>query len=339
MDTHAWIQALPKTELHLHIEGTLEPGLMLELAEKNGIKLPYDGVSEIKKAYDFTNLQSFLDLYYHGAQVLVTEDDFYRLAMAYFKKAHEDGVVHVEVFFDPQTHTDRGIPFETVMAGLIRARDEAKNQYHLSAYLILCFLRHLSEEEAFITLEQALPFQKEIIGVGLDSSEIGNPPEKFKRVFEKARALGFRAVAHAGEEASSEYIWQAIHELQVERIDHGVQAVNDPRLLEHLKKSLLPLTVCPLSNTKLCVFETMRDHTLPTLMAHGLRVTINSDDPSYFGGYINDNYRAIAQAFDLSHHELAELAKNSFYSSFLPDAEIQQRVKQIDDLLQQQSTT
>ncbi len=301
------IRALPKAELHVHIEGTFEPELMFEIAQRNHIQIPYQSVEEIKQAYNFHNLQSFLDIYYAGANVLVHEQDFYDLAWAYFKKCAEDKVVHSEMFFDPQTHTERGVEFATVLNGLKRACTDAKDKLGISSQLIMCFLRHLSEEDAFKTLEQALPFKDDIIAVGLDSSEVGHPPSKFERVFAKAREAGFLIVAHAGEEGPPEYVWEALDLLQVNRIDHGVRSDEDPALLQRLIDEKMPLTVCPLSNLKLCVVEDMAEHNIHRLLKQGVHVTINSDDPSYFGGYMNDNFLAVHTALNLSNDELKQL--------------------------------
>ena len=326
------IQALPKAELHVHIEGTFEPELMFAIAQRNHIDIPYKSVDEVKQAYNFHNLQSFLDIYYAGANVLVVEQDFYDLAMAYFEKCAADKVVHTEMFFDPQTHTDRGIAFAVVINGLQRACDEAKAKFGITSHLIMCFLRHLSEEAAFKTLEQALPFKDQIIAVGLDSSEVGHPPAKFERVFAKAREEGFLVVAHAGEEGPAEYIWEALDLLKVNRVDHGVRSEEDPKLMQRLIAEKMPLTVCPLSNLKLCVVDDMAKHNIRRLLQQGVHVTVNSDDPSYFGGYMNDNFIAIAEALDLSNNELKQLAKNSFEASFISDAEKQKWFQQIDAL-------
>jgi len=326
------IQALPKAELHVHIEGTFEPELMFAIAQRNHIDIPYKSVDEVKQAYNFHNLQSFLDIYYAGANVLVVEQDFYDLAMAYFEKCAADKVVHTEMFFDPQTHIDRGIAFAVVINGLQRACDEAKAKFGITSHLIMCFLRHLSEEAAFKTLEQALPFKDQIIAVGLDSSEVGHPPAKFERVFAKAREEGFLVVAHAGEEGPAEYIWEALDLLKVNRVDHGVRSEEDPKLMQRLIAEKMPLTVCPLSNLKLCVVDDMAKHNIRRLLQQGVHVTVNSDDPSYFGGYMNDNFIAIAEALDLSNNELKQLAKNSFEASFISDAEKQKWFQQIDAL-------
>ena len=315
------IRALPKAELHVHIEGTFEPELMFSIAQRNQIDIPYKSVEEVMQAYNFHNLQSFLDIYYAGANVLIHEQDFYDLAWAYFEKCAEDNVVHTEMFFDPQTHTDRGIAFEVVLNGLKRACDDAKEKLGITSHLIMCFLRHLSEEAAFKTLEQAIPFKDQIIGVGLDSSEVGHPPSKFERVFAKAREEGFLIVAHAGEEGPAEYVWEALDLLKVNRIDHGVRSEEDPKLMARLIAEKMPLTVCPLSNLKLCVVDDMADHNIRRLLQQGVHVTVNSDDPSYFGGYMNDNFIAIAESLDLTADELKTLAINSFEASFISDEE------------------
>jgi adenosine deaminase len=313
------LRTMPKTELHLHIEGSLEPELIFELAQRNGVKLAYPSVEALRKAYAFTDLQSFLDIYYAGASVLLKEEDFFDMAMAYFRRAKADNVVHAELFFDPQTHTERGVSFETVIKGLTRASETAKRELGVSSLLIMCFLRHLSEEAAFETLEQALPWRTHFVGVGLDSGERGNPPEKFARVYARCRELGLRLVAHAGEEGPAEYIWNALDVLKVERIDHGVRCVEDPKLVQRLAAEQVPLTVCPLSNVKLCVFGTLAQHNLATLLASGLCVTINSDDPAYFGGYINQNF---LETFDslpvLGAKDAYQLALNSIDASFAP---------------------
>ncbi|MEB3863990.1 MULTISPECIES: adenosine deaminase [Acinetobacter] len=326
------IRALPKAELHVHIEGTFEPELMFAIAQRNQIQIPYKSVEEVKQAYNFHNLQSFLDIYYAGANVLVHEQDFYDLAWAYFEKCAEDRVVHTEMFFDPQTHTDRGVAFSTVINGLKRACADAKAKFGISSQLIMCFLRHLSEEAAFETLEQALPFKQDIIAVGLDSSEVGHPPAKFERVFAKAREEGFLIVAHAGEEGPPEYVWEALDLLKVNRIDHGVRSEEDEQLMTRLINEKMPLTVCPLSNLKLCVVNDMKDHNIRRLLQKDVHVTVNSDDPSYFGGYMNDNFFAIQQALDLSNDELKQLAVNSFEASFISDEEKQKWVAEIQKI-------
>jgi adenosine deaminase len=316
-----FIQSLPKAELHLHIEGTLEPELMLALAERNGISLPYESVEALRAAYDFGNLQNFLDLYYQGMSVLQGEQDFYDLTWAYLERAAAQNVRHAEIFFDPQGHTERGIAFATVIEGIHRALADAEAKLGLTSRLILCFLRHLDEDSALATLEEALPYKDRIAGVGLDSSELGHPPEKFERAFARSRAEGFRAVAHAGEEGPADYVRGALDALQVERIDHGVRCLDDPALVERLAAARVPLTVCPLSNLRLCVVEDMAAHPLRRMMDLGLFVTVNSDDPAYFGGYVNENYAAVQDGLGLSRADLAALARNSFEASFLePEA-------------------
>lgn len=324
------IRTLPKAELHVHIEGTFEPDLMFEIAQRNQIEIPYKTVDEVKQAYNFHNLQSFLDIYYAGAKVLVHEQDFYDLAWAYFKKCKEDNVVHTEMMFDPQTHTARGVAFETVLNGLVKACDDAKQQFGITSHLIMCFLRHLTEQEAFDTLEQALPYKNKIMAIGLDSSEVGHPPSKFERVFAQARQAGFLIVAHAGEEGPAEYIWEALDLLKVNRIDHGVRSEEDQVLMQRLIKERMPLTVCPLSNLKLCVVDNMKQHNIKRLLAEGLCVTVNSDDPSYFGGYMNDNFVVIQAALDLKNEELKQLAINSFEASFISEAEKEYWINQIN---------
>ncbi|MFI9458281.1 adenosine deaminase [Acinetobacter sp. NPDC052428] len=327
------IRALPKAELHVHIEGTFEPELMFAIAQRNKIAIPYKSVEEVKQAYNFHNLQSFLDIYYAGAAVLIHEQDFYDLAWAYFEKCAEDRVVHTEMFFDPQTHTDRGVAFSTVINGLQKACDDAKAKLGISSHLIMCFLRHLSEEAAFATLEQALPYKDQIIAVGLDSSEVGHPPSKFERVFAKAREEGFLVVAHAGEEGPAAYVWEALDLLKVNRIDHGVRSEEDSELMQRLIAEKMPLTVCPLSNLKLCVVDDMQQHNIHRLLQQGVHVTVNSDDPSYFGGYMNDNFIAIAEALDLSNEEIKQLAINSFEASFITEADKEQWINQIRALV------
>ncbi len=325
-----FIKKIPKAELHIHIEGTLEPEMMFMMAGKNGIKLPYRSVEEVKKAYQFENLQSFLDLYYAGAQVLKNEGDFYDLTISYLKRVYQDNVRHTEIFFDPQTHTRRGISFETVLNGIYGALVDGRKEFNISSYLIMCFLRDLSSEDAMSTLEQALPFKDKIIGVGLDSGELGNPPGKFTQVFNKARQAGFLPVAHAGEEGPAEYIREALDKLKVLRIDHGVRCVEDPELVQELAKEEIPLTVCPISNVKLCVFPSMEKHNVRYLMDQGLFVTINSDDPAYVGGYVGDNYLAVQSTFNLNKKEIYRLAKNSFQASFLPETEKRKYIAELD---------
>lgn len=307
-----WLKTTPKAELHLHIEGSLEPELMFKLAQRNGIKLPWNNIEGLRKAYNFSNLQEFLDLYYQGANVLKTEQDFYDLTWAYLQKCKEQCVTHVEPFFDPQTHTDRGVPFEVVITGISKALQDAKSQLGISSGLILCFLRHLSEEAALKTLADALPYQDHFIAVGLDSSEVGFPPSKFQRVFEKARNAGLLAVAHAGEEGPPEYIWEALDLLKVKRIDHGVRAIEDERLMQRLIDEQIPLTVCPLSNIKLCVFDEMKQHVILDMLDRGVKVTVNSDDPAYFGGYMNENFQAMFDHLGMTQQQAEQLIQNSF---------------------------
>jgi adenosine deaminase len=326
-----FVRDVPKAELHLHIEGTLEPELMFELAGRNGISVPYPDVDAVRRAYVFDDLQSFLDIYYAGCAVLVTEQDFYDLTAAYLWRAAGQGVRHAEIFFDPQTHIERGISFETVVTGIHRALADSSSR--ISSRLILCFLRHLSAEAAMETLEQAGPFVSWITAVGLDSSEVGNPPSKFTAVFGQAREMGLSAVAHAGEEGPPGYIWEALDLLGVTRIDHGVRCLEDERLVERLAVEQVPLTVCPLSNVKLRVFPSVREHNLPSLLDRELLVTVNSDDPAYFGGYLADNLTAVAEAFDLGVAQIAQLARNSFIASFLDDTAKQQHLAAIDAAL------
>jgi adenine deaminase len=323
MNASELARAIPKAELHIHIEGSLEPELIFALAQRNGVSLPYASVDALREAYAFTDLQSFLDIYYAGASVLLQEADFYDMAWAYFERAKADNVVHAELFFDPQTHTARGVPMATVIEGLSRACDDAREKLGITASLILCFLRHLSEEDAFATLEAALPFRPHFIGVGLDSSELGHPPEKFERVFARCRDLGLKLVAHAGEEGPPEYMWQAIDLLKVQRIDHGVACLQDPLLVAELAHTRLPLTVCPLSNLKLCVVNDLRDHPLKKMLDAGLCVTVNSDDPAYFGGYMNANFVQTVEALNLTRDDVVTLARNSFEAAF---ADAEQRV-------------
>ncbi|MEW6478014.1 MAG: adenosine deaminase [Pseudomonadota bacterium] len=312
-------RAIPKAELHIHIEGSLEPELIFALAQRNGVQLAYPGVEALRAAYAFTDLQSFLDIYYAGASVLLTEQDFHDMAWAYFQRAKADNVIHAELFFDPQTHTARGVDTGVVIRGLASARERAQSELGISSALILCFLRHLSEGDAFATLEAALPYREHFIGVGLDSSEVGHPPEKFERVFARCRELGLHVVAHAGEEGPPEYMWQAIDLLKVQRIDHGVAALQDPLLMAELAHTRLPLTVCPLSNLKLCVVDDLRDHPLKKMLDAGLCVTINSDDPAYFGGYMNENWAQTVQALQMDRDDVVAIARNSFEASFISD--------------------
>lgn len=329
-----FIERIPKAELHLHIEGTFEAELMFEMAKRNNIKIPYQTIEDLKQAYNFNNLQEFLDLYYAGANVLITEQDFYDLTWAYLTKIHEQNLVHTEIFFDPQTHTDRGIEFNVVIKGIYRALEDGKEKLGISFKLILSFLRHLDEISAFKTLEQALPYKNWIDGVGLDSSEKGNPPSKFERVFEKARTEGFLTVAHAGEEGPAEYVWEALNLLKVSRIDHGNRSLDDDKLIAHLAKINMPLTLCPLSNLELKVVKDLKDYPLLKMMDKGLLVTINSDDPAYFGGYMNENYKGIATALNLTKKQITELAKNSFKASWLSNEEKEKIILQLDEYFQ-----
>ena len=313
------IKRLPKAELHLHIEGSLEPELMFRLSKKNNITIPYASVEEVRAAYNFTNLQSFLDIYYAGAKVLITQDDFYDLTWDYVLKCVENNIVHTEIFFDPQTHTERGIDFATVINGIKQALDDAKKQYGITSCIIMCFLRHLPQEEAFATFEQALAFKDDIVGVGLDSSELDNPPSKFTDVFKAAKEQGFKLVAHAGEEADYSYIYEALDLLNIERIDHGVQSINSPELMQRLKDEQVPLTVCPNSNIELKVFDSYDKHNIKELLDYGLNVSVNSDDPAYFKGYMNQNFINLYENIKLSEADVIELVKNSFRSAFISD--------------------
>ncbi|MGV3000807.1 adenosine deaminase [Vibrio sp. E150_018] len=325
----AFIQGLPKVELHLHIEGSLEPDLMFELARRNNIEIPFKSPEEVQAAYQFEDLQSFLDIYYQGTNVLINEQDFFDLTWAYLLRCKKDNVIHTEIFFDPQTHTARGIAFETVISGIDKAMQKGRVELGISSQVIMCFLRHLDQNSAFETLKQALPFKDKIIGVGLDSSEQGHPPEKFKEVFEAAIEYGFLTVAHAGEEGPAANIHNAMKLLGVSRIDHGVRCVEDSELVKQLIEDRTPLTVCPLSNTKLKVFEDMSDHNIVDLLRQGLCVTINSDDPAYFGGYMTDNFMAVAEALPLSLEELQAFSLNAIEASFISDEEKKRLVDQV----------
>ena len=329
-DLDPFIAGLPKAELHLHIEGSLEPELMFALAARNGLSLPFASVEAVRAAYDFSNLQDFLDIYYAGASVLLTKADFHDLAMAYFERAAADNVRHAEIFFDPQTHTDRGVGFDVVIGGLLSAMAEAKTRLGLTSKLILCFLRHLSEEAALATLAEAEPWLDQIAGVGLDSSEQGHPPSKFARVFAAAAAKGLKLVAHAGEEGPPAYVWEALDILKIDRIDHGNRSLEDETLVERIVADGLTLTVCPLSNHKLCVVSDLAQHPIKQMLDLGLKATINSDDPAYFGGYVNANFSAVAKAVGLTRDEIVTLAKNSFTGSFLTPAEIAAHLAEID---------
>jgi adenine deaminase len=325
----SFIRDIPKAELHLHIEGTLEPELMLRLAARNGVSLPYSSAQELRAAYDFSNLQSFLDLYYQGMSVLLEEQDFYDLTMSYLERAREEQVRHAEIFFDPQAHTGRGVPFETVLSGIRRAQLDAASFLGISSRLILCFLRHLSPESAQMTLLQALPFRDQIAAVGLDSSEAGNPPGKFRAIFRAARRHGWPAVAHAGEEGPPDYIWEALDLLKASRIDHGVRCMEDESLVLRLVAGRVPLTVCPLSNVRLRVFRSMGQHNLKRMLERGLCVTVNSDDPAYFGGYLTENFLAVRRALRLGYREIRQLVENSFTASFLDAAEKQRYLEEV----------
>jgi adenosine deaminase len=331
--TDALIQSLPKCELHIHIEGSLEPELMFALARRNNIRLPYDSVEAVRRAYQFGNLQDFLDVYYLGMSVLITEQDFYDLAFAYLTRAQADNVRHVEMFFDPQGHTSRGIAFSTVIDGLHRAIVDAEQKLGVSASLIMCFLRHLEESDAEKTLEAALPYKDRIVGIGLDSSEKGHPPSKFKRVFARARDAGFFLTAHAGEEGPASYVWEALDVLGVGRIDHGNHALDDETLVGRLAREKMALTVCPLSNLRLRVVDDLRRHPLRHMLDKDLRVTINSDDPAYFGGYVNQNYTAISQALTLSRDEIAAIVRNGFYASLMSEAKKTEALAEVDRVL------
>lgn len=327
------IDGIPKAELHLHIEGTLEPELMFEIAARNDVPLRFESVEELRGAYEFDDLQSFLDIYYEGAACLLHERDFYDLTMAYLRRAADDNVVHTEIFFDPQTHTERGVAFETVLDGICRALQDAEGGLGITSSLIMCFLRHLSAEAAMETLDLAIPHRDRIVGVGLDSSEAGNPPSKFQAVFDRARHEGFIPVAHAGEEGPPAYIAEALDLLGAVRIDHGVRCDEDDELVERLRRDQVPLTVCPLSNVKLRVFDTMSDHNIQRLLAAGLCVTVNSDDPPYFGGYVSDNFHAMAAALPLDQGDVVRLVRNSFLASFLDEAPMEAYLRRVDEFV------
>tara|TARA_Y100001970_G_scaffold209791_1_gene255802 strand:+ start:60 stop:1052 length:993 start_codon:yes stop_codon:yes gene_type:complete len=329
MNIEEFIKKSPKAELHLHIEGTLEPELMFFLAKRNNIKIPFKNIDDVKKAYNFNNLDSFLKIYYEGAKVLIKEQDFFDLTWAYILKCKEDNIVHTEIFFDPQTHTDRGIDFDVIINGIFNALKKAEKEFGLSFKIIMCFLRHLSEDECFQILDKALAHKDKIYGVGLDSSEKGNPPKKFEKLFKKASENEFITVAHAGEEGPPEYIWEALNLLNVSRIDHGVQCLKDEKLVEILTKNQIPLTVCPLSNIKLKVFNTLEDHNLKKMLEKKLMVMVNSDDPAYFGGYLNKNFIEIQKALNLSYEEIKTLLANSFKSSFMKDTKKEEWISKI----------
>lgn len=332
METNDLIQLMPKAELHVHIEGTLEPQMLLDLAAKNQIDIPYQTLADVEAAYDFQDLQSFLDIYYSGASVLITESDFYELMFAYMTRCKAQNIVHTEIMFDPQTHLERGISFDTMFAGYWRALEQARTEWGQSASLIMCFLRHLSETSAFEVLDLAEPYREQILSVGLDSSELGHPPEKFQRVYAEAIKRGYRSVAHAGEEGDPSYIWGALDLLKVERIDHGVRCLEDDALVERLVTEQVPLTVCPLSNVRLCVYETLADHPILKMLERGLLVTVNSDDPPYFGGHLVENFRAMVSALNLNQHQALELARNSIKAAFV-DVELRTKwLAEIDAL-------
>ncbi|NHI01433.1 adenosine deaminase [Oceanimonas sp. MB9] len=335
MNQTTFIQQLPKVELHLHIEGTLEPEMMFELAQRNQIALPFNTPEAVRSAYQFSNLQSFLDIYYQGARVLIHEQDFYDLTWAYLLRCQADNVIHTEIFFDPQTHTERGIAFDTVLNGIDRALRDGREQLGISSHLIMCFLRHLDEDSAFDTLRMALPHKDKIVAVGLDSSELGHPPEKFERVFQEAIGHGFLTVAHAGEEGPVENIHNSLELLSISRIDHGVRCVDDSALVERLAQRRVPLTVCPLSNTKLKVFDHMDRHNIVELLRRNVCVTINSDDPAYFGGYMTDNFQAVANSHALTPQELAQFTLNAIEASFIDDAHKQRLTRQVQDFMHQ----
>ena len=327
--TDELLRQIPKAELHIHIEGSLEPEMMFEIAARNGVRLRYGSVEEVREAYDFADLQSFLDLYYEGTRVLLHERDFYDLTFAYLKKASSQGVRHAEIFFDPQAHTGRGVAFGIVITGIRRALEDGQKRFGMSSHLIMCFLRHLSADEAIETLRRALPYKDWIVGVGLDSSEVGHPPEGFRAVFEEATRHAFHRVAHAGEEGPPEYIRQALDELGAERIDHGVRCVEDPGLVRRLREEQVPLTVCPLSNVRLRVFPSVEEHPVKRMLDEGLRVTVNSDDPAYFGGYVADNYSAVRDGLGFAREEFRAVAENSFRASFLEEGEKSKRLAEL----------
>jgi adenosine deaminase len=335
MSLEDFISGIPKAELHLHIEGTFEPELMFKIAERNNIELKHKSVEAIKEAFNFTKLQDFLDIYYEGAEILIEEQDFYDLTWAYIEKASSQNVMHSEIFFDPQTHTERAIKFSTVIEGIHKALTDAKEKLGISTKLIMCFLRHLDESDAMKTLDEALAYKDCIIAVGLNSTEIGHPPSKFQEVFTRARKEGFLAVAHAGEEGPAEYIWEALDLLKVSRVDHGIHSLDDDRLVEELVRRKIPLTVCPLSNLKLNVVNKIEAHPLKEMMQRGLAVTINSDDPAYFGGYLNENYLTVAHVFNLTKEDIYKLAKNSFNASFLDEGEKVEMLLKVDEYMKQ----
>lgn len=321
MNIDQFIDDMPKVELHLHIEGSLEPELMFELAQRNKVAIPFKSVEEVRAAYDFSNLQDFLDIYYQGMSVLITEQDFYDLTMAYLKRIASQNVMHTEIFFDPQGHTERGVKFETALNGITRALDDGRKKLGITSHLIMCFLRHLSEEKAFETLNQAIPHKDKILGVGLDSSEVGHPPSKFTRVFEEARKEGFLLVAHAGEEGPPEYVWEALDQLKIDRMDHGNRSLEDGALVKRIANDGMALTVCPLSNLRLCGVKDMKDHPLKKMLSLGIKATVNSDDPAYFGGYMNENFKSVTHALSLTKEDLLTLTRNGIEASFVSDAD------------------
>ena len=332
-----FIKGLPKAELHLHIEGSFEPELMFEIAQRNKKKIRFKSVEEVKEAYNFSNLQDFLDIYYEGMNVLTTEQDYYELTWAYLSKVYLENVIHAEIMFDPQGHTDRGIPFDTVINGIDRALKDAQSKLGMTTVLIMSFLRHLDEESAFKTLEDGLRHQDKITAIGLDSSELGNPPSKFERVYKKAKEAGFKLVAHAGEEGPVEYVWEALNLLNIDRLDHGNRCLEDEELVKELASRKMGLTVCPLSNMKLCVVNDLKEHPLKTMLQKGLKPSINSDDPAYFGGHMNANYIATAEALNMTKEELAEVTRISFETSFLPEDQKEECIKVVDDYLKANS--
>ena len=329
-DLNSWLAAMPKAELHLHIDGSLQAHRLLQLAQKNGVHIPYNSVESIKAAYNFSNLQSFLDLYYLGASVLREEQDFYLLMTDYLNKCREQNIVHTEIMVEPQTYLPYGVTMETVLNGFRAAIKDAKEEWGQSALMILSMLRHLSEDEALNTLKSAEPFRDDFVAIGLASSEQGNPPSKFERLYKEARAQGYRLIAHAGEEGPADYVWQSLQLLEVDRIDHGVRSIDDPKLMKYLAEYQIPLTVCPLSNVRLCVFDKMADHNLLQMLEQGLCVTVNSDDPTYFGGFMNENFTALADELALSKQQAVQMARNSFVASFLPEESKQAFVRQLE---------
>ncbi|MGV6818137.1 MAG: adenosine deaminase [Thiotrichales bacterium] len=333
MEIEKFIEQIPKAELHLHIEGTFEPELMFEIAQRNGVGLPYASVDELRKAYEFSELQDFLDIYYQGMNVLRTTQDYFDLTWAYIEKINAQNVRHIEIFFDPQGHTSRGVGFATVVEGIYSALLQGQRKFGISFDLIMCFLRHLDEEDAMKTLEESLPYRDKIIGVGLDSSELGHPPHKFQRVFEKARALGFHVVAHAGEEGPPEYVEEALNLLKVERIDHGNRALENQALVDRIVSEEIALTVCPLSNLKLCVVDDLKNHPIPKMLSLGVKATINSDDPAYFGGYMNENFQQLTRAVGLAHLDIEVMVKNSFEAAFINDVRRGELMAELNDFL------